>query len=568
MRKNLKKLIAMGLTAVMAVSVMSVSAFAVEDNEVIYTYIQDGQEVNITQADLDAGHWDKDALGDTAPVIYENFPMSIDKFVNDIGEIYLDLVYMKKLDDFSEVHINIQDIMSEEYIYSEDISKNSFYSVKLTPNNSYIITLSEQLNGNITEYSRIVQVNQEVVDMPNDVINEEGDRNILIAAVDDIKKVETIADNGEIIIDNRNNPYTKVRSDELGTYCNSLSDNRIYRIFTEDNENQYMGFFKGNNYKNIYNYNIIVSDIDSLYTPSTLATPTSITLADVKNNAYEMRFEDYAFKIKDGSTNISKYKSFVVPIYDNAMERFDEYTSYKVKTTIRGDVSLGVYLWLVVDNVSYPISLTAENGNTTRGISIDLKASKYNITKNSTVDLYGAVYFPTATVGYGSITAEMLQGFDDDVTGSVYDLMANTSLPSEQLTFQEYTLNGGMDVDLFYLKKVTDCYKVSIRNRSVADQNKLDNGTMCSGSKEKYLAIYGANYPTNSQATNDSNVLSIYEDAIYTVGKNADVSIYSYGSGVRTKYFAAVKQDYNTISKNNYQLSYQAYGEDGSVSED
>lgn len=33
MRKNLKKLIAMGLTAVMAVSVMSVSAFAVEETE-------------------------------------------------------------------------------------------------------------------------------------------------------------------------------------------------------------------------------------------------------------------------------------------------------------------------------------------------------------------------------------------------------------------------------------------------------------------------------------------------------------------------------------------------------
>lgn len=93
---RLKKVFTIGIAAVMAVSAMSISAMAVDEgDEVIYSYVDENNEtVNVTQEDLDRGHWDREALGDTAPAIYENFPMKMTGFTNDIAEIYLDVIYM------------------------------------------------------------------------------------------------------------------------------------------------------------------------------------------------------------------------------------------------------------------------------------------------------------------------------------------------------------------------------------------------------------------------------------------------------------------------------------------
>ncbi len=64
---KLRKIITMGLAAIMAVSAMSISAFAVDD-DVVYTLIgEDGNKIVYTQADIDAGHWDVDALGKDSP---------------------------------------------------------------------------------------------------------------------------------------------------------------------------------------------------------------------------------------------------------------------------------------------------------------------------------------------------------------------------------------------------------------------------------------------------------------------------------------------------------------------
>lgn len=224
-------------------------------------------------------------------------------------------------------------------------------------------------------------------------------------------------------------------------------------------------------------------------------------------------------------------------------------------------------MWIEVDDVTSPLPITAENGKVTRGISTDIKS--YGATADSVVTIYGAVYFPTATVGNGMVTAELLQGYTDDVTGSMYSAIQDTTTPAELPNFTEYNINGGVDVDAFYLKNVSPVYKVSIRNRSVEDQNELESGSLVNGSREKYLSVYSVEYSGNTQATNATNVISAAEEAIYTVPKNADLSAYCAGSNNESKSLVTVRQSslYSTTS-DNYQISYVIVGNNGAVEED
>lgn len=565
---KMKKTISTILAATFIAGAMGAMPAMAEDNPIVYTYINEvGETVNVTQNELDVEHWDTAALGDTAPVVYKDFPMSIEKFVSDIGELSLDLVYMKHISDFSRVNLRIEDLISGEEILNCDISQNSFYSPTLKTDALYLVVVTEELNGEISEYKRIVKTEKSEAEMPAYVYEGTGEQYILIGDIDTLKSAQQISENGEIIIDTRVKPYDRVKAEEFDDYCGTLENGHSYRVFAKEKGEQYSGFIDGNDNNYIYDYTISVSDYDSLYNASTASVPSSVSLTTVVDKAVAMGFEDYTFKVKDGSTDKSKYAAFKISLSDYLLADIDKDSNFKIRTTIRGDVSLGVYMWIEVDDVTSPLPITAENGKITRGISTDIKS--YGATADSVVTIYGAVYFPTATVGNGMVTAELLQGYTDDVTGSMYSAIQDTTTPAELPNFTEYNINGGVDVDAFYLKNVSSVYKVSIRNRSVEDQNKLESGTLVKGSREKYLSVYSVEYSGNTQATNATNVISAAEEAIYTVPKNADLSAYCAGSNNESKSLVTVRQSslYSTTS-DNYQISYVIVGNNGAVEED
>ncbi len=565
------KLISSILTATLITSAMGTLSVMAEDNPIVYTYTNEvGETVNITQNELDAEHWNKDALGDTAPFIYEDFPMSIESFVNDFGELSLDLIYMKNINDFSNVNLTIENLISGKEILNGNIEKNSFYSPVLNAEEIYLVTVTENMNGRISEYKRIVKTQKNTAEMPEYVYNGSDDQYVLIGDVETLRAAQQINDNGEIVIDGTMKTYDRVSANDFAEYCKTLNEAHSYRVFAKFEGEQYAGFIDGNDSDYIYDYSINVSDYDSLYSTDTVSTPSSITLSAVKSNAVAMGFEDYTFKIKDGSTDKSKYAPFKVELSDYLIENIanSEYTSYVVNLIVRGDVSLGLYLWVDVDGTTYDVAVTPETGAVTRNLSINLKSSKYGITADSYVTVYGAVYFPTATLGYGMVSATLKHGYSDDVTGSMYEALQDLTTPAQVSTFTEYTATGGIDVDAFYLKSVADCYKVSIRNRSISDQNKLDSGVLCTGSKEKYLSVYTAEYSDSSQATNATNIIYAYEDGIYTVPKNTDMTIYCTGSDSQYKTFVTVRQSsLYTTTVDKYQISYVIMGDDDSVVE-
>lgn len=564
------KLISCMLTAALITSAVGTLSVFAENDPIVYTYTDEaGETVSITQSELDAEHWNVDALGETAPFVYKDFPMSIESFVNDLGEQSLDLVYMKNIGDFTNVNLSIESVISEEEVFDGAVEQNSFYSPVLDVNDIYLVTITEELNNQVSEYKRIVQTQKVEAEMPSYVYNGTDEQKILIGDIEDLRAAQTITSDGEIIIDGRTSLYDKVEADDFAEYCNSLETGHTYRVYAKEDGVQYNGFIDGNDTDYIYDYSIVVSDYDALYSANTLSTPSTVSYSRVVSNATAMGFEDCSFSITDGSADTSKYRSFSVELSDYLLEDIADYDTYYLKTTIRGDVSLGVYMWLDVDGTTYSVSITAETGAVTRNISINLKSATYGITADSYVTLYTAVYFPTATKGYGMISSKLLQGYEDDITGSMYEALQDTTTPSEVSTFTEYTATGGMDVDAFYLKGIADCYKVSIRNRSASEQTALENGTLCTGSKEKYLTTYTAEYSGNSQATNATNVIDAAEYGIYTVPKNADMTVYCPGSSSTSKAFFTVRQSsLYTTSVDKYQISYTMMGNDDSVIED
>lgn len=162
---KLKKFITLGLAAVMATSAIGTNAIAADsDNEIVYSYADENNNIiNITQSDLDAEHWNKEALGDTAPAIYENFPMKMTGYTNDFSELSLDIVYMKKLEDMDKVSLTITDLNDGNIVYNSLLTEESFYSPVLDEKGQYDVELTEVIDGQTTNYKRIVCVKKKML---------------------------------------------------------------------------------------------------------------------------------------------------------------------------------------------------------------------------------------------------------------------------------------------------------------------------------------------------------------------------------------------------------------------
>ena len=201
---KLKKFITLGLAAVMATSAIGINAIAADsDNEIVYSYADENNNIiNITQSDLDAEHWNKEALGDTAPAIYENFPMKMTGYTNDFSELSLDIVYMKKLEDMDKVSLTITDLNDGNIVYNSLLTEESFYSPVLDEKGQYDVELTEVGANKVKVIKAVKDATglglkeaKEVVDGAPKVVKEgvsKEEAEALKAALEEVGAVATI----------------------------------------------------------------------------------------------------------------------------------------------------------------------------------------------------------------------------------------------------------------------------------------------------------------------------------------------------------------------------------------
>lgn len=553
-----KKTISAILAGVMLT--MGAYSFAIaEENEVIYTYLNEsGNTVNITQAQLDAEHWNVDALGGEIPDIYEKFPMSITGYVNDFAEISLDIVYMKKLQDMDSVILTLTDMETENIIYNKQLTEYSFYSPKLQEGRQYELKLTEICNGLTEKYSKIIMINKSVAEMPEYVYNPSAsDENvILIADIDRLKEEYTINENGTCIINTGVTSYEKVAPIQFDAYVSGLPQNKVYRVYARANDTQYAGFINTNECNVIYTYEAAVYDWDDMYKTLAANACDSVSYADMSRNSSYLRLTDQFFRTYDNGDVSGAYRAFGITIPEDVVAKYlqdvdegnlDDVPSFRIKVV--GDSQIKMRIWQHVGSNLKELEYKTSSNNA-NSLTYSLPLDRFNIKSGDGISMYFMVYFPIAVEGMGRISYSPVIGYEDDVTGSVYDACHNSSALAE-MSNREFSLTDGWDVDTFYINYSCDdgrVYKIEYKNRGLEDQAKLDSGIYAEGSSAVYLTAVSAGMSGGTFRWSDS--------AVYSVAKNSDVTLYN-KVGYDPDVISIQTQATGIKKVNKYQLSYK-----------
>lgn len=548
---KLKKFITLGLAAVMATSAIGINAIAADsDNEIVYSYADENNNIiNITQSDLDAEHWNKEALGDTAPAIYENFPMNMTGYSNDVAELYLDFEYMKNLKDMDSVHLEITKLSDDSLIYNEDLQQESFYSPQIFAGESYKVTLTETVDGNSKSYSKGVTANESEIDMPEYVTNPDTDDEsiIMVGDIEDLKSGK-ISTGNSISVDTNVAQYAHIKANEFKEYYSNLPSNKVYRIYTISNGDVYSGYMSTEDDIKFYDLTIDSCDWDSFYSPTLLSIP-SYTTTDIKNNAVDARYTEYCYKLSETSNN-SKCKIFKVAMPDSF---FNEKNPPVFRVVVKGQSKVTAKIWYSADNGTLNSVVSRTSNNNTNTISYPLE-SLYNAKKS--IYFYVMVYLTDEVSGYVSVSFEDVSGYGDDVTGSAYEAYngasSYTSMPNT-----EFTMTDSWDVDTFYIDYpgTKNCtYKIELRNRSLKEQEELESGNFDSiikGSRAKYLVL--------QTLTDRGNMVSTSDYAIYAVEKGVDCSVYNQVSRTGANIISIYEQKFYSGGGEKYQLALTRY---------
>ena len=548
---KLKKFITLGLAAVMATSAIGINAIAADsDNEIVYSYADvNNNIINITQSDLDAEHWNKEALGDTAPAIYENFPMNMTGYSNDVAELYLDFEYMKNLKDMDSVHLEITKLSDDSLIYNEDLQQESFYSPQIFAGESYKVTLTETVDGNSKSYSKGVTANESEIDMPEYVTNPDTDDEsiIMVGDIEDLKSGK-ISTGNSISVDTNVAQYAHIKANEFKEYYSNLPSNKVYRIYTISNGDVYSGYMSTEDDIKFYDLTIDSCDWDSFYSPTLLSIP-SYTTTDIKNNAVDARYTEYCYKLSETSNN-SKCKIFKVAMPDSFL---NEKNPPVFRVVVKGQSKVTAKIWYSADNGSLSSVVSRTSNNNTNTISYPLE-SLYNAKKS--IYFYVMVYLTDEVSGYVSVSFEDVSGYGDDVTGSAYEAYngasSYTSMPNT-----EFTMTDSWDVDTFYIDYpgTKNCtYKIELRNRSLKEQEELESGNFDSiikGSRAKYLVL--------QTLTDRGNMVSTSDYAIYAVEKGVDCSVYNQVSRTGANIISIYEQKFYSGGGEKYQLALTRY---------
>ena len=548
---KLKKFITLGLAAVMATSAIGINAIAADsDNEIVYSYADENNNIiNITQSDLDAEHWNKEALGDTAPAIYENFPMNMTGYSNDVAELYLDFEYMKNLKDMDSVHLEITKLSDDSLIYNEDLQQESFYSPQIFAGESYKVTLTETVDGNSKSYSKGVTANESEIDMPEYVTNPDTDDEsiIMVGDIEDLKSGK-ISTGNSISVDTNVAQYAHIKANEFKEYYSNLPSNKVYRIYTISNGDVYSGYMSTEDDIKFYDLTIDSCDWDSFYSPTLLIIP-SYTTTDIKNNAVDARYTEYCYKLSETSNN-SKCKIFKVAMPDSFL---NEKNPPVFRVVVKGQSKVTAKIWYSADNGTLNSVVSRTSNNNTNTISYPLE-SLYNAKKS--IYFYVMVYLTDEVSGYVSVSFEDVSGYGDDVTGSAYEAYngasSYTSMPNT-----EFTMTDSWDVDTFYIDYpgTKNCtYKIELRNRSLKEQEELESGNFDSiikGSRAKYLVL--------QTLTDRGNMVSTSDYAIYAVEKGVDCSVYNQVSRTGANIISIYEQKFYSGGGEKYQLALTRY---------
>lgn len=495
---KLKKLFTMSIAAIMAVSAMSISAFAVdEDSEIVYSYVdKDNNEVNLTCADLEAGHWDKNALGDLIPMAYEDFPMLIEDFIDDYSDLRLDLTYLKKLDDADSVSFTLTDLNDDSVVYTSNISKSVFSIPNIEMNKTYKLTISETFDGVTKEHYKAMTTSVEEAEMPEYVKDAEttDETIILVGDVDNLRASTFINEEGETEIDMDMPRYTQVKACDLADYTANLPTNKLYRVYTRDSEdNRYFGFISTRgDIDGIFMPGVTLHNWERFNSPMPYTSISDFSPEDIRDGVTTPMtgYRDYEFGFAGEDRDYEIFK-FTIP------EEQDSNNWYKIRAYANDSFTMEV--WTKTNNVlKYRDNYHSTNDFVGQDMEFTFRDGTQYESLTTGDEIYFVIHFDYSQITYGEGFIS-LQCIDDtdDVTGSAYEAYQEWE-KGNYTQYKSYTpfyITNDRDVDVFFLNCGTSSVKNYVR------VNKVHEDTMAGYNNQytqrsKYVEL--AHTPTNA----------------------------------------------------------------------
>ena len=462
------------LALVMAMSSTYSLALA-QESEAVYTYRnENGETLTITQEQLDAEHWNVDALGDTLPIIYEKFPMSVDTFVNDLAEVSLDIEYMKKIEDMDSVTLRITDISTGTDVYNDEITNYSFYSPNLEPGKQYEMHLIEVLNGETTDYGKAVSINKvsSQINEVADFSNAEDGTKILVGDTDVLRAGMSTDEDGKLVINTAVAQYERIAVGDFYDYIDTMPQNKTYRLYMIDGDEQYEGFISTSNRRDIYTYEASVVDLVAPCANSDIITTLDNLTYSELSNITTVDLADASYVIPNTTNYRAAYKVYEISIPSSAITNLLQNGNNSLfGVTIKGDDKIKVRNWQNVNGtITEGTPITSSSVNSV-GFSYMLDGFNYQDSGSNYVYLTYMIYFPETITGTLTFNFYPIMGYSDDKTGSVSEAYTQTSAPTS-LANTEFALTDGWDVDAFRVEttEANRVYKVELKNRSLADQ--------------------------------------------------------------------------------------------------
>lgn len=484
-----KKLISASLSAMLALSALPVMADATDDT--VYSYTdENGQLVEITQADLDEGHWNKEALGNSSPEVYTDFPAKISSYVDEFTNLSVYVDYLKTLTGADSALLEVSNIFTNEIVYSDDLTDGYAEFDNTDINTDYKFTITETINGETNVYYKAVVTSWNVVDMPEEIINgtTESESIILVGDIEDLRASTKIDENGMEYCDTSMPRYTQVKACDFKDYILQLDHSNTYRVYTGEGGNANSGFIIDASGE-VKNPGITVTTLEGYNAPSVLSTAsvTASNILQATNKINLFGYRDACFKQNDGSTEASK---LMVATYTIPEEYSGDNDSFIFTMTSNRSVTWQIWVSTLTDENYYNnynnnthiyssynnpkrLKAAANSGSGEFSFTFLRNTYKNNMNQKSLREgdkLYFVAYFPDNVGGMAYMTCRSKDyALDTDETVS-FDLMSEAYESADSLSSlaeTNCTLKNTDDVDVFYVndERATRQYKLQVTNK-------------------------------------------------------------------------------------------------------
>lgn len=487
-----KKALSAVLSAILAAGTIGSFTVTAEEDPVLYTYTNEaGETINITQSMINAEHWNTDVLGDTAPAVYEDFPMIMAPYVDDFANLSLELRYLKNVDEGDSSILTITDMATGQTVYSEDLGGSVFYTDELAMDKYFKITITEQFEGEeSTTYTRYISTSNEAAEMPDYVLNPTAEDTETIYIIDTEKYdlATTINEDGSISFDADIAALTDVPANEWDAYLDTLEPDKLYKVETDGSGSTQTGFistYEGGEDLGIFmpGYTIYNTDVSSLPMQMSNFSTSSISENIVTRSQEIYGTGDQLFS---AGTNNYVVLQYVLTDDDWATDIFDVW--------INASLPLYVQTWYKRPSDSKVNRIYSDSYYRSGNRHVETEFY-FNGEELETGDIvYFVIYNPTYKGIEGSICIQN-KYFDDvdDESGSSYEQYSNNNSISyatyspgynTNAIWNQYGITRHMDfywdVDAFYLNNTSDngdSYDIVFNNTGVLNEDDEQDGT-------------------------------------------------------------------------------------------